>query len=357
MTVAVVTGSSGLVGAETVRFLQHRCFDVVGIDNDMRKHFFGDDASTLWRRRSNERFSNYVHKDLDIRDLNGLRSVFKHYGNRIGLVVHTAGQPSHDWAARYPLVDFEINATGTLNLLELTRTVCPDAVFIFTSTNKVYGDTPNRLPLIELETRFEIGQKHKYAGGIDETMSIDNTLHSVFGASKVAADIMVQEYGRYYDIKTVVFRSGCITGSGHSGAELHGFLNHLIKCAIAAIPYTVFGYKGKQVRDNIHVTDLVQAFWHYFQKPRFAEVYNIGGGRASNCSVVEAIAAAERITGRKLSYTYDDNARIGDHRWWISDLSKFRSHYPDWRLTFGIDEIVGEIANGLVWRLSKPHPT
>ena len=351
MTVAVVTGSSGLVGAEAARFLEHQGFHVVGIDNDMRGYFFGANGSTEWSRRANQQsLRNYTDVDLDIRNLDGLRTIFQRYGAQIRLIVHAAAQPSHDWAAREPLLDFAINANGTLNLLELTRTSCPEAVFIFTSTNKVYGDTPNRLPFIELPARFEILPDHPYAAGIDENMSLDQTLHSLFGASKVAADILVQEYGRYYGLKTAAFRAGCITGSGHSGAQLHGFLNYLIQCAATGRSYTIFGYKGKQVRDNIHVTDLVQAFWHFFQKPRIAEVYNIGGGRTSNCSVHEAIAATERITGRALRYSYNEINRVGDHLWWISDLTKFCSHYPEWRLRFGIDDIIGEIAEGLAAR-------
>ena len=306
MSVAVVTGSCGLVGAEAARFLDTQGFDVVGIDNDMRLHFFGRDGSTAWSRQANERnLRNYRHCGLDIRDFDGLRSVLKRYGKEIKLLIHAAAQPSHDWAAREPLTDFGINANGTLNLLELTRIFCSDAVFIFASTNKLYGDMPNRLPFIELPTRFEISPDHKYALGIDESMSVDQTLHSLFGASKLAADILVQEYGRYFGLKTVAFRAGCITGSGHSGAPLHGFLNYLVQCAVTGKSYTVLGYKGKQVRDNIHVTDLVTAFWHYFQKPRIAEVYNIGGGKDSNCSVLEAITATERIAGRAIVWSYN----------------------------------------------------
>lgn len=348
MSVAIVTGSTGLVGAETARFFEGQGFDVIGIDNDMRRYFFGPDSSTEWARCANQkRLRNYTHADLDIRDLDGLRNIFQPYGENIRLIVHAAAQPSHDWAARDPILDFGINASGTLNLLELTRTLCPEAVFIFTSTNKVYGDTPNRLPFIELPTRFEIRPDHIYADGIDELMSLDQTLHSLFGASKAAADILVQEYGRYYGLKTVSFRAGCITGSGHSGAQAHGFLNYLVRCALTGMPYSIIGYKGKQVRDNIHVIDLVRAFWAFFQKPRGAEVYNIGGGRASNCSVNEAITVTERIVGRSLSFSYSQTSRLGDHCWWISNLSKFRSHYPEWQLSLGIEEIIREIAEGI----------
>lgn len=356
MTVAVVTGSNGLIGAEAARFLDEQGFDVLGIDNNMRQYFFGLESSTRWSRRANEKMLRaYLHADVDIRDIEGLRNIFTRYGRNIRLIVHAAAQPSHDWAAREPLTDFGINANGTLNLLELTRTLCPEAVFVCISTNKVYGDAPNCLPLEELPTRFEILPDHLYAGGINESMSIDQTLHSLFGASKAAGDILAQEYGRYFGLKTVVFRPGCVTGSGHSGAQLHGFLNYLVRCVILDTPYTVFGYKGKQVRDNIHVMDLVAAFWHFFRQPRIAEVYNIGGGRASNCSVREAIAAIERITGRTIRSAYRDAPRIGDHCWWISDITKFRTHYPQWRLTFGMDDIIAEIYDGITSRRAGDH--
>jgi CDP-paratose 2-epimerase len=281
-----------------------------------------------------------------------LEAIFKTYGSSVELVVHTAAQPSHDWAAKEPLTDFGVNAVGTLNLLELTRLHCPEAPFIFTSTNKVYGDTPNNLPLVELETRWEVAESHPYAkDGIDETMSIDQCKHSVFGASKVAADVMVQEYGRYFGMKTAVFRGGCLTGPGHSGAELHGFLSYLMKCAITKKEYRIFGYKGKQVRDNIHSSDLVNCFFEVLRAPRSGEVYNIGGSRHSNCSMQEAIAKCEAITGNKMAIRYEDDNRIGDHIWWISDVGKFQSHYPNWRYAYDIDALLGEIYHGFEGRI------
>jgi CDP-paratose 2-epimerase len=353
--VAIITGSAGLIGAEAIRFLAARGLDVVGIDNDMRRYFFGEEASTAWsRRRLQANVRGYRHYDIDIRNQSALEAIFQTYGSHIALVLHTAAQPSHDWAAREPFTDFAVNANGTLNLLEFTRRYAPEAVFIFTSTNKVYGDTPNRLPLIELDTRWELDPSHPFsAAGIDESMSIDNTLHSLFGASKVAADILVQEYGRYFGMKTACFRGGCLTGPGHAGAQLHGFLAYLVKCAVTETPYTVFGYKGKQVRDNIHAYDLVNAFWQFFQKPRSGEVYNIGGGRFSNCSMLEAITITERLTGRPLQWAYHDTGRIGDHIWWISDMQKMQTHYPGWSLAYNIDRIIAEIYEEQVARLDR----
>jgi CDP-paratose 2-epimerase len=332
MDIAIITGSAGLIGSESVEFFSEKFDRIIGIDNDMRKYFFGADASTEWNKnRIEERIPHYEHHHTDIRDYAVLEKIFNQYGNDIKLIVHTAAQPSHDWAAREPLTDFGVNATATLNLLELTRQYCPGAVFIFTSTNKVYGDTPNYLPLVELETRWEIAENHPYyKNGIDETMSIDQTKHSLFGASKVAADVLAQEYGKYFDMNTGIFRGGCLTGSRHSGTQLHGFLSYLMKCAITGNHYTVFGYKGKQVRDNIHSYDLVNMFWHFYQHPRQGEVYNVGGGRFSNCSILEAIALCEEITGHKMNYSLSETPRIGDHIWWISDVSKFKSHYPGW---------------------------
>jgi CDP-paratose 2-epimerase len=340
-----VTGSAGLIGAEAARQFAAKGFSVIGIDNDMRRHFFGDDASTRWSRSSLEQhLSDYRHVDADIRDEAAMRSVFSRYGREIAVVIHTAAQPSHDWAAREPLTDFTVNANGTLNLLLMTREFCPNAPFIFCSTNKVYGDTPNRLPLVERETRWEVAPEHSYADhGIDETMSIDASTHSLFGVSKASADLMVQEFGRYFGMKTACFRGGCLTGPGHSGAMLHGFLSYLMKCAVTGSPYKVLGYKGKQVRDNIHSFDLVNAFWAFFRNPRSGEVYNIGGGRQANCSMLEAIAMCEELTGRAMNWTYADESRIGDHIWWISDIRRFQSHYPDWRLTYDIRATLTEI--------------
>jgi CDP-paratose 2-epimerase len=345
MKTVLISGSAGLIGSEAVKFFCKKRFPVVGIDNDLRKYFFGPEGSTRWMLKelqaSYKSFRNY---SADIRDFNAVSRIFNKYRSDIALVVHTAAQPSHDWAAREPFTDFSVNATGTLNLLEATRQFCPNAVFIFTSTNKVYGDTPNRLPLRELDTRWEIDEAHAYyKNGIDELMSIDQTKHSIFGASKVAADVMVQEYGRYFGMRTCTFRGGCLTGPSHSGAELHGFLAYLMKCAVTGREYRIFGYKGKQVRDNIHSFDLVNAFWRFFQAPRAGEVYNMGGSRFSNCSMLEAIRKGEEISGRKMKTTYVETNRIGDHIWWISDVGKFRQHYPEWSLTKNIDDILGEI--------------
>jgi CDP-paratose 2-epimerase len=353
MPIALVTGSAGLIGAETSRFFAGKGYDVVGIDNDMRKAFFGDDASTAWSRRELESgLERYAHYDADIRDQPALDRIFSQYGAAIEVIVHTAAQPSHDWAARDPLTDFSVNATGTLLLLEATRKHCPQAAFIFTSTNKVYGDNPNLLPLVERETRWEVSEQHPFfAHGIDESMSVDQTKHSLFGASKLAADALVQEYGRYFGMNTVCFRGGCLTGPGHSGTMLHGFLSYLMKCAITGDRYTVFGYKGKQVRDNIHSFDLVNMFWHYCRSPRAGEVYNAGGGRVSNCSMQEAIAICEQLTGRTMNVTYSDANRIGDHIWYISDTRKFQSHYPEWRHTYDLPRIMREIHDSLTTRV------
>lgn len=353
MGVVLVTGSAGLIGAETVRQFARAGHQVVGIDNDMRAYFFGADASTRWSlERIREDAPGYEHHDIDIRDYAGLELIFQRYGSDITLVVHTAAQPSHDWAAKEPLTDFGVNAQGTLHLLELTRLYAPEAAFIFTSTNKVYGDRPNTLPLIEEETRWELAPEHGYgARGIDETMSIDQSTHSVFGASKVAADVMVQEYGRYFGMKTAVFRGGCLTGSGHAGAELHGFLAYLMKCAVTRKEYRIFGYKGKQVRDNIHAADLVACFGAFAAAPRVGEVYNMGGSRHSNCSMMEAIALCEEISGNKMTVQYLDEHRIGDHIWWISDVSKFQRHYPEWRYRYDIRALLEEIHQGIVARV------
>ncbi len=354
MKIALVTGSAGLIGSESVAFFSEKFDLVVGVDNNMRQYFFGTDGNTDWNRnRLQDSFANYTHRSADIREVNQLEPIFKEFGVDIKLIVHAAAQPSHDWAAREPFTDFGVNAVGTLNMLEMTRLHCPEAVFIFTSTNKVYGDNPNYLPLVEKETRWEIDENHPYfENGIDENHSIDHTKHSIFGASKVAADIMVQEYGRYFGMNTGVFRGGCLTGPNHSGAQLHGFLSYLMKCTITGGQYTIFGYKGKQVRDNIHSHDLVNMFWHYYQNPRQGEVYNAGGGRFANCSMLEAIAVCEKITGKKLNYLYSDTNRIGDHIWYVSDLTKFKSHYPTWNWTYNLEETLVEIHDGMVKRLA-----
>lgn len=343
--VAIVTGSAGLIGSESVSFFVDKGFDIVGIDNDMRAYFFGKEASTNWMKEMliKKYPKKYRHYDTDIRDFEAVAKLFREF--KPALVIHSAAQPSHDWAAKEPFTDFTVNANGTLNLLEATRQSVPDAVFIFTSTNKVYGDTPNRLPLIELEERYEIDRKHHYHEGIDETMSIDTSLHSLFGASKVAADVLVQEYGRYFNMKTVCLRGGCLTGPAHSGTRLHGFLSYLVRCAITGVTYHIFGYKGKQVRDNIHSYDLVNTFYHLFMKPRIAAVYNMGGSRFSNCSILEAIDMIEKISGKKVNYIYEEKNRIGDHIWYISSVKKFQTDYPEWKYTYDIKRMIEEIYN------------
>ena len=338
----LVTGSCGLIGSECVRFFSPKGFSVIGIDNNMRKEFFGEEASVEWNKKKLlEEVENYRHYDLDIRDSKNIEELFRQ--NQFDLIIHTAAQPSHDWAANEPYTDFSINAQATLNLLENFRRFSPAAVFIFTSTNKVYGDKPNSLPLIELKKRYELPSGHRFYQGIDESMSIDQSLHSLFGVSKASADLLVQEYGRYFGLKTACFRGGCLSGPAHSGARLHGFLSYLVRCCISGKKYTIDGYRGKQVRDNIHSYDLVNAFYHFYQNPHCGEVYNIGGSRYSNISVLEAIELIEKITEKKLNYDYSEQNRKGDHIWWISDIKKFRSHYPHWNLTYNIPRIIEEI--------------
>jgi CDP-paratose 2-epimerase len=352
MPKAIVTGSGGLIGSETARRLVEAGYDVVGIENDTRADLFGPEASTAHvTERLKQDLPAFLNLDLDIRDADGIERVFADDGSQIELVVHTAAQPSHDWAASDPQTDFGINANGTLNLLEAARKHCPAATFVFTSTNKVYGDTPNRLPLEELETRLELAEDHPYFAGIDTTMSIDATLHSLFGASKAAADLLVQEYGRYFEMPTVCFRAGCLTGPNHAGAQLHGFLAYLMKCTVTGDPYTVFGYDGKQVRDNVHSADLVDAFLLFHENPQPAAVFNIGGGRANACSMLEAIEICERIAGSKLNWQMSEQARVGDHRWWISDLDQFGSQYGGWRPRRDLETILTEIhdANAERW--------
>lgn len=341
MAKVLVTGSCGLIGSESVKFFAKN-FDVIGVDNDMRAYFFGEEASTSWNRKLLEKkYKNYKHYDLDIRDNRELRKIFKN--NKFDLIIHCAAQPSHDWAAKEPITDFEVNALGTMYLLENFRKYSEGAVFIFTSTNKVYGDTPNSLPLIELDKRFELPKNHKYYKGIDESMSIDNSKHSIFGASKVAADVMVQEYGKYFGLKTAVFRGGCLTGPAHSGTKLHGFLAYLVKCIATGQKYTVFGYKGKQVRDNIHSFDLVNAFYSVYKNPKKGEAYNIGGSRHSNISILEAIEKIEKILKKKANFEYVNKNREGDHIWYISDVSKFKNHYPNWDFKYNGDMILEDI--------------
>ncbi len=356
MSIALITGSAGLIGSESALYFGYAGLDIVGVDNDMRRVFFGEEASTAWNVANLQAKlgPRYSHNAIDIRDRDAVLSLIKRYGRDVALIVHTAAQPSHDWAAREPFTDFDVNAAGTLNVLEAARLFCPEAVFIFTSTNKVYGDTPNRLPLVEQETRYEIVPDHPYRNGIREDMSIDQCIHSLFGASKVAADVLVQEYGRYFGLKTACFRGGTLTGPQHSATQLHGFLAYLMRCVMTETPYTIFGYKGKQVRDAIHSSDLIHAFDAFFQNPRVAEVYNIGGGRHSNCSMLEGIEAAQIIAGKQLNSTYVEQNRIGDHLWWIGDNGKFEAHYPSWKQEYNIQQILEEIyeANADRWRTS-----
>ncbi len=345
MPTAIITGSGGLIGSESVRHFVEGGYRVIGFENDMRAAFFGENASTAHttealRKRYTDEFSSL---ELDIRDADAVTGVFAASADSVELVIHTAAQPSHDWAASDPQIDFGVNANGTLNLLEAARRHAPDATFVFCSTNKVYGDLPNALPFIEQETRLELPEDHRYHRGIDTSMSIDRSTHSLFGVSKAAADLLVQEYGRYFGMPTVCFRGGCLTGPNHAGTQLHGFLSYLMRCTMTGDPYTVFGYGGKQVRDNIHSADLVSAFEAFHRSPRAAAVYNIGGGRDSNCSMLEAIELCEDIVGRELDWSLGEENRIGDHRWWISDLEPFRRDYPEWEITRDVRDILSEI--------------
>jgi len=345
--IIIITGSGGLIGSEAVKFFEKKNFQIIGIDNNQREYFFGKDGSVknnIFFLKNN--ITNYSHLNFDIRNKNKIFNLFKKYNKNIKCIIHAAAQPSHDWAAREPHTDFEINATSTLHLLEATRKYAKKAVFIFTSTNKVYGDTPNTLPLVEHSKRLEIKKNHKYfKNGIDEKMSLDMTTHSLFGASKVAADILVQEYGRYFKLKTVCFRGGCLTGPSHSGTMLHGFLSYLVKCAVQKKSYTIIGNKGKQVRDNIHSEDLIRMFWMFYKNPKQGEVYNVGGGRHSNCSILEAIELIEKKLGYKMKIKYKNLPRVGDHKWWISDTSKFKKHFPKWKYLHNIENIIDQIIN------------
>lgn len=345
MSVVLITGSAGLIGSETAKFFHQLGYEIVGIDNNLRQYFFGEEASTLWKSEELKKLlPRYTHMNIDIRDFVALEKIFVHLGKNIELIVHTAAQPSHDWAAKEPFTDFHVNATGTLHLMECMRKHCSEATFIFTSTNKVYGDAVNELPIRELKNRFEIDEQHLYfQHGIDESMSIDQSKHSLFGVSKAAADLIVQEYGRYFGLKTGIFRGGCLTGPAHSGAELHGFLAYLVKCAMSGKAYTVFGHKGKQVRDNIHSFDLVNAFWHFQKNPKVAAVYNMGGGRHSNCSLLEAVDLVEELSGSRLRYEIKEENRSGDHIWWISDVRKFQKDYPEWQYHYDMRRILKEI--------------
>jgi CDP-paratose 2-epimerase len=337
----LVTGSNGLIGSEAVSYFAALNAEVVGVDNNMRAVFFGKDGDTRWnQQRLASEHGNFRHRELDIRDREAVLRLIEE--EQPDLIVHCAAQPSHDLAARMPFEDFDVNAVGTLNLLEALRRHAPESVFVFTSTNKVYGDSPNELPLVELETRWEYADPANWHG-IDETCRIDRTKHSLFGASKVAADVMAQEYGRYFGLKVGIFRGGCLTGPQHSGVELHGFLSYLVKCAMTGKTYKIFGYKGKQVRDNIHCTDVLRAMHRFYENPRPGEVYNLGGGRDNSCSLLEAAAIVEELGGGRLTTEYVDQNRIGDHICYISDLRKLQAHYPGWAIEIPLREIVRQI--------------
>ena len=344
MKIALITGSCGLVGSESAAFFSKKGFKIIGIDNNYRKVFFGKDGDISWlRNKLKKELKNYEHFNTDIRNFKNLKKIFKKFKKNISLIIHAAAQPSHDWAKNKAFIDFDINAKGTLNLLELTKLYCPNAPFIFMSTNKVYGDNPNLLPLMEKKTRWEIKKNHKFKSGIDESMSIDNCTHSFFGASKSYADLIVQEYGKNIGLKTACFRAGCITGPNHSGAKLHGFLSYLVKASLQSKKYFLIGYKGKQVRDNIHSNDLVSCFWEYYKKPGHGEVYNIGGGRYSNCSVIEALNIVEDIAGIKIKKKILKQNRIGDHIWYVSNTKKFKKKYPNWKQKFSTRRIINEL--------------
>ena len=346
MNYILVTGSSGLVGSEASIFFHEKNFKILGLDNDKRSYFFGKSASTKkMTKKLKGELKNYKHLNIDITDLKNLEKIFLKYKNKIKCIIHAAAQPSHDWAEKEPLTDFSINASGTLNLLYLTKKYCKKSVFIYVSTNKVYGDLPNSLPLIEKKTRYEIKASHSFYNGINENMSIDKSVHSLFGVSKVSADLFVQEYGKNFKLKTGIFRLGCITGENHAGAELHGFLSYLFKATKNSIKYRIYGYKGKQVRDNIHAKDLVSCFWHYYLKPKCGEVYNIGGGRENSCSVLEAIKLIENKTNNKLNFSFIKKNRSGDHIWYITDNKKFKRDYPGWKIKYNLKKIIDSMNN------------
>ena len=348
MSIALITGSSGLIGSEAAYFFSSKGLDVLGVDNNFRQVFFGKEGSTIWQKnRLIDKIKKYKHFDTDIRSYSNLEKIFKKFKKNIGIVIHCAAQPSHDYGKNFPILDFDINAKGTLNMLELTKIYCPDAVFIHMSTNKVYGDNPNNLNIFEKSKRWEIKNSDKNYNGIKENFSLDNCTHSFFGVSKVYSDLITQEYGLNVGLKTTTFRGGCITGPNHSGAKLHGFLSYLVKSSLKEKKYSMIGYKGKQVRDNIHSSDLVNCFWEVFKKPKKGEVYNIGGGRFSNCSIIEALEIVEKITGTKIKKKYIKSNRIGDHIWYISDLSKFKKDYPRWKQKYNTEKILEELVSNL----------
>jgi CDP-paratose 2-epimerase len=344
MSVVLITGSSGLVGSESVNFFCDKGFDVIGIDNNLRKYFFGSDGSTLWvKNLLLKKNKNFKSLNIDIRNYNKLEKLFQKYKKKISLIIHCAAQPSHDYGKNFPIIDFNVNATGTLNLLELTKKYCYDAKFIFMSTNKVYGDNPNKLKFIENKNRWELKKDDRYFKGIEEKFPIDDCTHSFFGVSKTYADLIVQEYGKNIGLKTVCFRGGCITGPNHSGTKLHGFLSYLVKLSVKNKKYNIIGYKGKQVRDNLHSFDLVNCFWEFYKKPRKGEIYNIGGGRFSNCSILEALNIVEKIKNIRIKKKFYKLPRVGDHIWYISNLSKFKKHYPEWKQKYNTLKIIEEL--------------
>ena len=344
MSIALITGSSGLVGSEATNFFHDKGFDVIGIDNNLRKFFFGKNGSTSWvKSKLVKRNKNYKHFNIDIRNKDKLEKIFKKYKKNISVIIHCAAQPSHDYGKNFPRIDFDVNASGTLNLLELTKLYCYDSPFIFMSTNKVYGDNPNKLAIIEKKFRWELNKNNPLYKGINENFSIDNCIHSFFGASKTYADLIVQEYGKNVGLKSVCFRGGCITGPNHSGAKLHGFLSYLVKLSLDKKRYSLIGYKGKQVRDNLHSVDLINCFWEYYKNPRKGEVYNIGGGRYSNCSIIEALNILENLTKIKIKRQIIKRPRVGDHIWYISDVTKFQKHYPKWKQKYNTEKIIEEL--------------
>lgn len=336
----LITGSGGLIGSTAVNYYLEKGYKVIGIDNNMRAFFFTEEASVVETIDAHKKHENYEHNFIDIKNKPLIEKLFLKHSDDLCAVIHTAAQPSHDWAARNPVLDFEVNALGTLNLLEATREYCPDIPFIFTSTNKVYGDRPNKLRLIENDLRYDF---EDFELGIDETLSIDQSLHSVFGASKVAADVMVQEYGKYFNMKTVCFRGGCLTGPQHKSVELHGFLSYIVRCAMIGRPYKLFGYKGKQVRDQIHSSDCISAFDAFIEHPRCGEVYNLGGEKENSASILEVIEILKNDFGLKLQHEYYDQARIGDHMCYYTNMSKFRLHYPSWEKKFDLKMIIQEM--------------
>ena len=344
MSIAIITGSNGLVGSEAVNFFYEKGFDIVGIDNNLREFFFGKDGSTNWiKKKIKKNIRNYIHYNTDIRNYQNLEKIFKKYKKNISVIIHCAAQPSHDYGKKFPRLDFDVNATATLNLLELTKIYSPRSPFIFMSTNKVYGDNPNKLKIIEKKNRYELSLRNENYKGIDENFSIDNCTHSFFGVSKTYADLITQEYGKNIGLNTVCFRGGCITGPNHSGAKLHGFLSFLVKSSLRFKKYSIIGYKGKQVRDNLHSHDLINCFWEFYKNPRKGEVYNIGGGRYSNCSINEALDIVESLKKITIQRKYLKIPRIGDHIWYVSDLSKFKKHYPSWKQKYDTNKIIEEL--------------